>query len=42
MKKHGITLSQKKDEIAKTEIEFLGLFIKEGELQLQSHIGEKL
>ena len=42
MKKHGITLSQKKAEIAKTEIEFLGLFIKEGELQLQSHIGEKL
>lgn len=42
MKKHGITLSQKKAEIAKTEIEFLRLFIKGGELQLQSHIGEKL
>lgn len=39
---NGITLSKKKKEIAKTNIEFLGLEIEKGKIKLQPHIVDKI
>ena len=40
--KEGIILSQKKAEIAKNEIEFLGMIINSDGIKLQPHISEKI
>lgn len=37
-KKHRILLSQKKAEITKPRIEFLGLILDETEIKIQPHI----
>ncbi|KAM7510453.1 hypothetical protein LguiB_009328 [Lonicera macranthoides] len=39
---HGIMLSERKMVIGKTEIEFLGMIIKNGKFQLQPHISRDL
>ena len=41
-KEHGIILSEKKAEIGKTKIEFLGLIIDQGNIELQPHIALKI
>ena len=41
-KEHGIVLSEKKVEIKKKEIEFLGMIIDSKNIKLQSHIAEKI
>ena len=41
-KEHGIILSEKKVEIKKKEIEFLGMIIDSKGIKLQSHIAEKI
>ena len=41
-KKHGIVLSEKKVDIKKKEIEFLGMIIDSKGIKLQSHITEKI
>ena len=41
-KEHGIILSEKKVEIKKKEIEFLGMIIDSKGIRLQSHIAEKI
>lgn len=42
VRKHGILLSEKKSEIFKNEIEYLGYIINEQGLQLQEHIVTKI
>ena len=41
-KEHGIVFSEKKVEIKKKEIEFLGMVIDSKGIKLQSHIPEKI
>ena len=41
-KEHGIVLSEKKVDIKKKEIEFLGMIIDSEGIKLQSHIAEKI
>ena len=41
-KEHGIVLSEKKVEIKKKEIEFIGMIIYSKGIKLQSHIAEKI
>ena len=41
-KEHGIFISEKKVDIKKKEIEFLGMLIDSEAIKLQSHITEKI
>ena len=40
--RHILALSKKKMEIGKTKIEFLGIFIYEGKVELQTHVLQAL
>jgi len=36
--KHGISMSKKKVEFAKTKIEYLGLILSQGKIEMQEHV----
>ena len=38
---HGLIVSKKKLKLFKTQIEFLGLELKDGQIKLQEHIVQK-